>query len=193
MSLEQINKDLENQEKWKNEKEVRDNLASFWKNPEEDKKFLEDPKWWEKAVSAIKWDIEEKTKSIKNPENRAKIDEKLKWLEKYWKIGKLNSEQAQELSNVYKEIASIQWTEVKEDNIQWEEAHKAIEAKNQDYTKKLDNAIERLDKLLKNHNEESIKKVESDLNKSKEARNIPQEQPPSLDDFPSAQKESPKS
>lgn len=183
------NNDLENQVK--NTKEIKDSLVDFWKNPDNYKKFLENPKSWENSVNAIKWDIDEKTKSIKNPENKAKIDEKIKWLEKYSKLGKLNPEQAQELSNVYKEIASIQWTEVKEDNIQWEEVHKSIEAKNEDYSKKLLDAVERLDKLLANHSEEAQKKVENDINKSKQAREIPWEEPPSLDDFPSPLKESP--
>lgn len=186
----EIQDDLEAQKKLN--KETKDNLLDFWKNSDNDKKILENPKAWENAVNAIKWDIEEKTKNINDPKSKAKIDEKLKWLEKYSKLWKLNQIQAQELSDIYKEISAIEWTEHAEDAKQWKEAQKAIEAKAEEYMKKLDIAMERLDKLLASHNEEAQKKVESDLNKSKEARNIPQEQPPSLDDFPSSQKESPK-
>lgn len=175
----------------KSKKESKEALLNFWKDAEMDKKFLNNPQSGKNALSAIQWDIEEKTKSIKNPDNKAKIESKLKWLEKYASLGKLNPSQAQELADVYKEIASIQGTEVKEDNIQSEAAHTMIENKNMQYEAKLDEATERLEKLLANHSEEAQNKIQKSLEKSQEARNIPQESPPNLDDFPSAQKESP--
>lgn len=175
----------------KNKKESKEALVNFWKDSENDKKFLENPQSGKNAISAIKWDIEAKTKSIKNPDNKAKIEEKLKWLETYAKPGKLALSEAQELSNVYKEISAIQWTEVKEDNIQWENAQKAMENNEHDYEKKLDDAIARIEKILTTHSEEAQNKLQQSLKNSQEARNIPQENPPSLDDFPSAQKESP--
>lgn len=175
----------------KNKKESKEALVNFWKDSENDKKFLENPQSGKNAINAIKWDIETKTKSIKNPDNKAKIEAKLQWLEKYAKPGKLQPSEAQELSNVYQEISAIQWTEVKEDNIQWENAQKVMEHSESEYESKLDDAIARLEKLLISHNDEAQNKLQQSLKNSQEARNIPQETPPSLDDFPSAQKESP--
>lgn len=192
--MEISNNDLENQDNKKNNKETIDVLANFWKNSDNDKKFLENPKAWENAVNAIKWDINEKTKSIKSPENRAKIDEKLKWLEKYSKLWKLNTTQAQELSSAYKEIASIQWTEVKQDNIQGEQAKNSREKQEQDYVKKLLDAVEKFDKLLASHSEEAQNKLKSDSEKMELARSKQKEPESAYEnlEIPTSQKESPK-
>lgn len=181
--------DLDKMEKQKQQEKTKNALDGFWEDKELSKKLLEDPKWWENAVSAIKWDIEEKTKNINDPKTKELVNDKMKSLDKYSKIGKLNEAQAKELSDIYKEISSLEWTEAKEWAQGWEDAKKSIDAKNQDYAQKLTDAVEKLDKLMKSHHEEAQAKVKADLQKAQEARNNPPEDLPNLDTLPTASKE----
>ncbi len=159
--LEQQKDDLEKQESLENTKR---SLLNFWTDPKKDKEFMENPNSWNIAVSAIKDDIKEKSKSIKSDETKRLIDEKLASIEKIGNIGKLDLIQAQFFSLLYQEISSLQWTEIKENYIQSEEYRKEKEKLDDEKLKIL---IEALEKFLKTYEDEEIKKREDNNFKTK--------------------------
>lgn len=148
----------------KREQEITDWLAGFWNDKEKDTKFLEKTNGKD-VVKSITDDLDKKSKELNDPKAKAKIEALSKNVKWYAEIWKLNEKQARELSDIYKTINSIEWTEHAEDAKWWEEAKKSMDMKNQEQTKKLTDACDRLDELLKSHSEEAKTKVENDAKK----------------------------
>jgi len=189
---EKQNENLEKQQKEINE--VKNSLLNFWKDPEKDKKFIESPNSWNIAVSAIEDDVKEKSKSIKNSETKLAIEWKLKEIEKFKKVWKLAQEEAFMLSIIYKEISSLQWTEIKENNIQTEKAKEARDKAEKDYAKKLLSATEILAEVLKTNELKQQEKIKKQIEQSALARNKQKEPPLAYAnlEIPTPQKENPK-
>lgn len=187
--------DLEKQQEQKKEQETKDTLLNFWNWENENaKKLLNDPKWWEKSVKAIKDDIKEKSKEFNDPETKAKIEGLTKNIDGYAKLWKLNEEQAKELADMYKQINSVESTEHAEDAERWELAKESINKSKNDYAKNLLDATDKLDKFLKNNHEEAMNKVTQWFKKWQKAREQQQEPPSAYEslEVPPSQKESPK-
>lgn len=168
----EANKDNERErlEKQNQEKDTKKSLLDFWENEENDKKLLNNPKWWNKAITMMKDDIVKKSKEINDPESEKKINDLTKVLDWYTKLWKLNKEQAEKLSDIYKQINSIEATNHAEDAKWWEEVKNSINKSKNDYAKKLLDATESLDKFLKNNHEEAMDKQKQSSEKMHEAR-----------------------
>lgn len=182
------------QEEQKEKQETKDSLLNFWKwNEENDDKLLKNPNSWNKVINSMKEDIIKKHNELNDPNSKEKIENLTKSLDWYTKLWKLNKEQAKELSEIYNQIVSIESTEHAEDTKSWEEASKSIQTKKQEYINKLDEATERLDKLLKNNHEEAMNKQKQSSEIMQEARKNQQEPPSAYAslEIPPSQKESP--
>lgn len=164
--------------------QTKDILWNFWQDPNSDKKFLENPESWKNAVNAIKDDINQKANSIKNPDTKALINEKIKSFNKYVWLWKLSQEQAQELCDIYKEITSIQWTEVKESNIQWEKYQEAQQKTKTEYEQKLLDAVEKLDSLLNDNNEAQQTRIKKQIEWIASIRNLESSEAETMEEFP---------
>lgn len=153
----------------KKNQEISDWLINFWNNKEKDNDFLEKTRWWD-IVKVITDDVEKKSKGLNDPVSKAKVEDLLKNVKWYSEIWKLNEKQAREISDIYKTINSIERTEHAENAKQWEDFKKSMDSKNQEETKKLIEACEKLESLLKNHHEEAQEKIKRDEERWREAR-----------------------
>lgn len=153
----------------KKNQEISDWLINFWNNKEKDNDFLEKTRWWD-IVKVITDDVEKKSKGLNDPVSKAKVEDLLKNVKWYSEIWKLNEKQAREISDIYKTINSIERTEHAENAKQWEDFKKSMDSKNQEETKKLIEACEKLESLLKNHHEEAQEKIKKDGERWREAR-----------------------
>lgn len=173
----------------KKDQKIIDWLMNFWNNEANDNDFLEKTKWWDIFKSVIN-NLNKKSNQLNDNESKAKIEELVKNIELYSNIWKLNKEQMNEMSDIFKEIESIEWTEHAEDAESWELARKSINNRIKSEYQKLIDACKRLESLIKNHNEEIQSKLKSNLEKMKLARNKQKEQQSSYEnlEFPLSQK-----
>ena len=191
--IENLSNGLDDQ-KLQKETKIDNWLLNYWQtgNEKADSDFLKKYSW-KVIVKSMLDDINSKSKEINNSESNEKIqalETAMKWYTKLWK---LTQEQAIQLSQIYKQIDTIEATNHAEDAEWWEKTQKSMDESKKDYAQKLNNAIEKLNEFLKNNHEQAQQKIKDNSNQMQEARSQQQEPAWAYEslEFPPSRKESP--
>ncbi len=164
-------KEQENPEQQqKQNQETTDTLKNFWNWWDKDKKAIEDPQFWKKAVWVIESSINEKKSNINDENSKKQIDWLSQEIKQFSNLWKLDKDQIKELQSIYNKIEAIEWTEHAEDAKAGDEAREKMNQQKKSNAEALLKATESLRDFMKWNFEQQQEKQKEQAEKWRNAR-----------------------